>query len=749
MNMSNIQENLKKIREAVYGKEVRQAIHDSIHDCYEDGKSGATDLIAREMCDDLKLIKADNTALEDEKNQRITAITQERSERQKEIDVERKRINNLAKLQEGGTTGDAELKDIRVGADGKTYENAGEAVRGQVIGLKEYLDIGVNEEINFRKNLLDSSYANQFPYLIINAKQGERYLYKAKTYALEAERMYTFELDSVIGNLDPIVGQIRFLNSENDEISNVYIYANTLKTLTFIPQNTESVEVRFYASFATYFEDDAAVIFSGFKIYSGIKIEKLSEQVCVEKTNKILNLDVESDFVDGNINNGKDEEWNNVENTPRLRTDVFYNPEKIKILNNKVSADLYVVYYREPDENTYIKYEWIKRSEDVKVFKNEENYFVRFLITTSAYAGNKNALYSGIYVQLINNREYEIDIFKNEIEKTVKSVMGKISGKCLVMPWLTDTHDSPLNADAHETAESTLQNLKRLCGILPIDGILHTGDFVEQKYYEYAGLSNESVYECISKYINRLADCGKPVYPIVGNHDGKLANNSDADIWYNNCNGKILTKYNKVVLGSNLNYYYVDYQEARTRLVCLAIPDDNYWGPGGEQLNWLVNTALDTPDGFGVIVAYHMPQVQESGIYNAAALSSCLTAYHEHKKGSAELHSGGILEFDFTKYRDTKAICTLVGHEHGDFVLDPGKVSENGQRNDMPCPIIGLAASGWITSSGTGIPEANMPLRERNTVSENLFDIIVYSQTNSTLDIIRFGAGEDRTVILR
>ncbi len=43
--MSNIQENLKKIREAFYGKEVRQAIHDSIHDCYEDGKSGATEFV--------------------------------------------------------------------------------------------------------------------------------------------------------------------------------------------------------------------------------------------------------------------------------------------------------------------------------------------------------------------------------------------------------------------------------------------------------------------------------------------------------------------------------------------------------------------------------------------------------------------------------------------------------------------------------------------------------------------------------
>ena len=87
------------------------------------------------------------------------------NENKNDIAVERERITNLASLPDGSTTGDAELLDIRVGADAVTYGSAGDAVRGQVESLHTRLD-----------NL---KFASKFPFEIIDLPPiSENYGYK-------------------------------------------------------------------------------------------------------------------------------------------------------------------------------------------------------------------------------------------------------------------------------------------------------------------------------------------------------------------------------------------------------------------------------------------------------------------------------------------------------------------------------------------------------------------------------------------
>ena len=64
------------------------------------------------------------------------------------VDVNSERITNLATLTDGSTTGDAELIDGRIGYNGTTYSNIGDAIRGQAQELYNMAFIGSNRNFS-------------------------------------------------------------------------------------------------------------------------------------------------------------------------------------------------------------------------------------------------------------------------------------------------------------------------------------------------------------------------------------------------------------------------------------------------------------------------------------------------------------------------------------------------------------------------------------------------------------------------
>lgn len=74
-----------------------------------------------------------------DQNTKINSIQTQQTNLANQQTTLSQRMDTFTSLSEGSTTGDAELKDIRVGANGITYNNAGDSVRGQYSQLKEDL----------------------------------------------------------------------------------------------------------------------------------------------------------------------------------------------------------------------------------------------------------------------------------------------------------------------------------------------------------------------------------------------------------------------------------------------------------------------------------------------------------------------------------------------------------------------------------------------------------------------------------
>lgn len=71
------------------------------------------------------------------------------------------RMDSFVKLPEGSTTADAELIDIRVGADGETYETAGSSVRSQFNKINDVLDLKI---VSSSSNYINSISVNNTPF---------------------------------------------------------------------------------------------------------------------------------------------------------------------------------------------------------------------------------------------------------------------------------------------------------------------------------------------------------------------------------------------------------------------------------------------------------------------------------------------------------------------------------------------------------------------------------------------------------
>ena len=156
------------------------------------------------------------------------------------LNVERKRIDNFVAMPEGATTNDAELLDVRVGADGEIYNSAGTAIRTQFRATDEKLAVFGEFEIDTSKwepvNVIEGHTWGELDYTYDN------YGNLVSTEYTKNFRPLTQLIPVVPGasyHTSGFVGQIRFYTIDKQQIDLIYTNAMAHQLSFTAPDNAD------------------------------------------------------------------------------------------------------------------------------------------------------------------------------------------------------------------------------------------------------------------------------------------------------------------------------------------------------------------------------------------------------------------------------------------------------------------------------------------------------------------------------
>lgn len=348
--------------------------------------------------------------------------------------------------------------------------------------------------------------------------------------------------------------------------------------------------------------------------------------------------------------------------------------------------------------------------------------------------------------RLLNDDLYERQRFESLSNETLTKLYDQanpvykiLSDEHFCFAWLSDNH--LYGTAGEDETDMTDLAIGEIDKTLNFNAIFNTGDSIQERE-GVSGLNS------LRKIANRF-DPDKLVF-CEGNHDRNVVSpRLTKTEFYNGVYRQ--TKSENIVWGSKENaYYYRDFPPYKIRVVVLNVYEHMYdndkydegkCGYSNTQLEWLANTALQTPEGWSVIVLTHDSPMEMD--YNGAAnqnnarqLIQILEAF---KSGSStavqytDTRNAGLFSVNVTTAFSTPGtlIAVLSGHAHYD---DAKKV--NGINYvQIVCAYID------VVNDYSGY-------KNRPAFSEKAyaFDIGVVDTDSRTLKLKRIGYGTDRTV---
>lgn len=456
----------------------------------------------------------------------------------------------------------------------------------------------------------------------------------------------------------------------------------------------------------------------------------------------IINAYASGDLDPGEVSLGSD--------YGRVTADLITASEDMLLVNNEPDTqELWIFFYDESGDTLVSDEGWMKYSK--YTIKRGQHFRLRY----QPIGGGRipASVDPNVYFVLLEKPDkikqsrdelprYWEDEIKNKIDY-INDLQREDGANRYSFVVVTDTH--------HQKGEHTNSSLliKQILDKCNIKHLLHLGDFIVDRNNKEDSMDN------LMYSVERYRNLGGLLLPVMGNHDDAVYNGFlDQTIVKGEQYSEVFRHLrNEVVYGETGTYYYHDDMFHKTRYIFLDAIDMPYVdnGNGGvdlvrlgyaqAQVDWLTHKALNVPSGdWNVIVASHAPPYTEPDVnrggavpMNSDVVMNILEAFKNAEPftvtksyPSNEAYYDLDVDYDFSN-QTGEVIAALFGHIHDDHLLYwnsniPVLVTINEGRNQRP----------------GALPKVP------NTTDELAFDVITVDKTNRKGYVTRVGLGENR-----
>lgn len=302
---------------------------------------------------------------------------------------------------------------------------------------------------------------------------------------------------------------------------------------------------------------------------------------------------------------------------------------------------------------------------------------------------------------------------RREIRETVKTIREKRTEGTYVFTLLTDTHYV-----VNGIWEDTLSALQAVWREEKPDAVIHLGDLADGM------LDKESCRYYAHKVLDGLKESGAPFYLTVGNHDTNYFGGNPQALSEEEIYDYYLEDIQAAGNRKNQLWYYEDFTEGKLR--CLFLHSFDYreklrYGFPEAEIAWVEETLAELPQDWKVLVFSHDAPLARLDYW------------------AKEIRNGGRLLQSIEKWhmqQGERVMAFVHGHTHADYIY---------REACFPIVSVGCSKCEYFTDKK---PEGAVTARrEPDTVSQELWDTMLVNPKEGRLELVRFGAGEDRVVL--